>query len=442
MKIQLSDHFNYKKLLQFTLPSIIMMIFTSIYSVVDGFFVSNIVGKTPFTAVNFIMPVLMILGSAGFMFGTGGGALIAKTMGEGDTEDAKNQFSLIVYTSLIIGIVLAVLGIIFIRPIASFLGAEGQLLEDSIVYGRIILMAIPAFILQFEFQCLFATAGKTTLGLFVTIASGLTNIVLDALFVAVFRWGLEGAATATAVSQLVGGVVPMIYFIRPNTSLLRLGKTRYDGNVLRKVCINGSSELMSNISMSVISMLYNAQLLKYAGEDGIAAYGVLMYVSMIFQAMFIGYSVGTAPIISYHYGAGNDNELKSLLRKSLRLIGIFAITMFGAAYLLANPLSRIFVGYDEGLLQLTVHAFGIFSFSFLFSGFAIFGSSFFTALNDGLVSAAISFMRTLVFQVAAVLIFPIFWKVNGIWASIVAAEAMAVMVTIIFLLTKQKKYKY
>ncbi len=442
MKIQLSDHFNYKKLLQFTLPSIIMMIFTSIYSVVDGFFVSNIVGKTPFTAVNFIMPVLMILGSAGFMFGTGGGALIAKTMGEGDTEDAKNQFSLIVYTSLIIGIVLAVFGIIFIRPIASFLGAEGQLLEDSIVYGRIILMAIPAFILQFEFQCLFATAGKTTLGLFVTIASGLTNIVLDALFVAVFRWGLEGAAAATAVSQLVGGVVPMIYFIRPNTSLLRLGKTRFDGNVLRKVCINGSSELMSNISMSVISMLYNAQLLKYAGEDGIAAYGVLMYVSMIFQAMFIGYSVGTAPIISYHYGAGNDNELKSLLRKSLRLIGIFAITMFGAAYLLANPLSRIFVGYDEGLLQLTVHAFGIFSFSFLFSGFAIFGSSFFTALNDGLVSAAISFMRTLVFQVAAVLIFPIFWKVNGIWASIVAAEAMAVMVTIIFLLTKQKKYKY
>lgn len=442
MKIQLSDHFNYKKLLRFTLPSIVMLIFTSIYGVVDGFFVSNIVGKTPFTAVNFIMPVLMILGSAGFMFGTGGGALIAKTMGEGDTEDAKNQFSLIVYTSLIIGIVLAALGIIFIRPIASFLGAEGQLLEDSIIYGRIILIAIPAYILQFEFQCLFATAGKPTLGLLVTIASGLTNIVLDALFVAAFRWGLEGAAAATAVSQLVGGVVPMIYFIRPNTSLLRLGKTHFDGNVLRKVCINGSSELMSNISMSIISMLYNAQLLKYAGEDGIAAYGVLMYVSMIFQAMFIGYSVGTAPIISYHYGAGNDNELKSLLRKNLRLIGIFAVTMFGAAFLLANPLSRIFVGYDEGLLQLTAHAFGIFSFSFLFSGFAIFGSSFFTALNDGLVSAAISFMRTLVFQVAAALIFPIFWKVNGIWASIVAAEAMAVMVTIIFLLTKQKKYKY
>ncbi len=442
MKIQLSDHFNYKKLLRFTLPSIIMLIFTSIYGVVDGFFVSNVVGKTSFAAVNFIMPFLMILGTAGFMFGTGGGALIAKTMGEGDNEDANRQFSLIVYTSVIIGAMLAVAGFVFIRPIAIFLGADGQLLEDSIIYGRIILLAIPAYILQYEFQCLFATAGKPTLGLFVTIAAGVTNMALDALFVAVFRWGLEGAAAATAVSQLVGGVIPLIYFARPNTSLLRLGKTSFDGNVLKKVCINGSSELMSSISMSIVSMLYNVQLLKYAGEDGVAAYGVLMYVSLVFQAVFLGYSVGTAPIISFHYGAGNHKELKSLLRKSLRLVGIFAVTMFAAAYVLASPFSRIFVGYDESLLQLTVNAFGIFSFSFLFSGFAIFGSSFFTALNDGLISAAISFLRTLVFQIAAVLIFPIFWKVNGIWVSIVAAEVMAVLVTVIFLITKQKKYNY
>lgn len=442
MNIQLSDHFNYRKLLRFTLPSIIMLVFTSIYGVVDGFFVSNFVGKTPFTAINFIMPFLMILGSCGFMFGTGGGALIAKTMGEGNPEKAKHLFSLIVYTSIVSGVVLTFLGIIFLRPLASALGAEGQLLADSVKYGRIILMAIPAYILQYEFQCLFAAAEKPALGLYVTIVAGLTNMILDALFVAVFHWGLEGAASATAISQCVGGIVPLLYFARPNSSLLQLGKTEFDGKSLAKTCINGSSEFMSNIAMSVVSMLYNVQLLKYAGEDGVAAYGVLMYVSMIFQAIFIGYSVGTAPVIGYHFGAKNHKELKGLLKKSLVLIGTFAVVMFSAAYLLARPLSVLFAGYDKGLLRLTVRAFSIFSFSFLFSGFAIFGSSFFTALNNGFVSAAISFMRTLVFQIAAVLIFPLFWKVDGIWMSIVAAEMMAVIVTIVFLRLNQKKYRY
>lgn len=440
--IQLSDHFTYKKLLQYTLPSILMMIFTSIYSVVDGFFVSNFVGKTPFAAVNFIMPFLMILGSAGFMFGTGGGALIALNLGEGKEKKANENFSLIVYCSIICGLVFAVLGIIFLRPIAQFLGAEGQLLEDSVTYGRIILLAIPAYILQYEFQCLFATAGKPTLGLIITVAAGVTNMILDALFVAVFSWGLEGAAAATAISQCVGGIIPLIYFGLPNSSTLRLGKTSLNWKNLGKACANGSSELMSNISMSVVSMLYNVQLLKYAGEDGVAAYGVLMYVSMIFQAVFIGYSVGTAPVVSYHFGAQNDTELKGLLKKSLRIIGIAAIAMYATALVLAKPLGIIFVGYDENLLTMTIRAFNIFSFSFLFSGFAIYGSSFFTALNDGLVSAAISFMRTMLFQVAAILIFPLIWKLDGIWASTVAAEVMAVAVTAIFLKIKRKKYHY
>lgn len=442
MSIQLSEHFNYRKLLRFTLPSIIMLIFTSIYGVVDGFFVSNYVGKTSFTAVNFIMPFLMILGSFGFMFGTGGGALIAKTMGEGRPEKAKRLFSLIIYTSAGCGVLLAVLGIIFISPLAAALGAEGELLKECVAYGRIILMAVPAFILQYEFQCLFAAAEKPALGLYVTIAAGCANMLLDALFVAVLGWGLTGAAAATAVSQCVGGILPLIYFACPNSSLLRLGKTGFDGKALLRTCINGSSELMSNISMSIVSMLYNIQLLRYAGEDGVAAYGVLMYVSMVFQALFIGYSVGTAPITSYHYGAQNHGELKSLLRKSLLLIGSFAAVMFAAAYVLAEPLSLLFAGYDKALLDLTLHAFSIFSFSFLFSGFAIFGSSFFTALNDGPVSAAISFLRTLVFQIAAVFLFPLIWKTDGIWLSIVAAEVMAVTVTVLFLLAKQKKYRY
>ena len=442
MKIQLSDHFTSKKLLHFTLPTIIMMIFTSIYGVVDGFFVSNFVGKTPFAAVNFIMPFLMILGSIGFMFGTGGSALIAKTMGEGDSEKAKRLFSLFVYVSAACGAVIAVLGFLFIRPIAAFLGAEGTMLDNCVAYGRIILLALPAYMLQYEFQSFFAAAQKPQLGLAVTIAAGLTNMILDALLVAVFSFGLEGAAAATAVSQCVGGLVPLLYFCRPNTSLLRLTKTRYDGKALLKACINGSSELMSNISASLVSVLYNVQLMKYAGEDGVAAYGVLMYVNMIFLAAFIGYSVGTAPVVGYHYGAGNHSELKSLLKKSLAIIGIFSAAMLVIAETLGKPLAMIFVSYDQDLLNLTLRGFSIFSFSFLFAGIAIYGSSFFTALNNGLVSALISFLRTLVFQVAAILIFPLFWKIDGIWLSIVAAELMAAAVTILFLAGERKRYHY
>lgn len=442
MKLQLSEHFGYGKLFRYTLPSILMMIFTSVYSVVDGFFVSNFVGKTPFAAVNFIMPFLMILGAVGFMFGTGGGALIGMTMGMGKQDKAKELFSLFIYVTIACGTVLAVLGIAFIRPIAALLGAEGVMLENCVIYGRIILLALPAFMLQYEFQSFFATAGKPQLGLFFTVTAGVTNMVLDALFVAVLRWGLPGAAAATAFSQVIGGIAPLIYFGCPNSSLLRLTKTHFDGRALKKACINGSSELMSNISMSIVSMLYNVQLMKYAGEDGVAAYGVLMYVNMIFLAAFIGYSVGTAPIVSFHYGAANHGELKSLLKKSLTVIGIFSVSMFLLAEGLAKPLAAIFVGYDDALMELTKHSFVIYSFSFLFAGIAIYGSGFFTALNNGLISALISFLRTLLFQVGAVLIFPLFWGLNGIWFSIVAAEIMAAAFTALFLIGKRKQYQY
>lgn len=419
-----------------------MLIFTSIYGVVDGFFVSNFVGKTPFAAVNFIMPVLMILGCIGFMFGTGGSALISLTLGQGRRKKANEIFSLIVYASVILGILLALLGFVLLEPIARLMGAQGQLLADSLFYGRIILAALPFYVLQYEFQCLFATAEKPRLGLFVTIGAGLTNMILDALFVAVFSWGLAGAALATALSQLVGGVAPLIYFARQNTSLLRLCRCPFDGSALLKVCSNGASELMSNISMSMVSMLYNVQLMAHAGEDGIAAYGVLMYVSMIFQAIFLGYCVGTAPVVGYHHGARNYDELKGLKRRSLLLIGAFCVIMLALGELSARPLSTLFVGYDDGLLEMTTHAFAIFSFSFLFSGFAIFGSSFFTALNDGLTSALISFLRTFVFQTASVLLFPLFLGVDGIWLSIVFAEVMAVAITAAFLQGKRRKYHY
>lgn len=442
MRIQLSDHFNYGRLLRFTLPSIIMMIFTSIYSVVDGFFVSNYVGKTPFAAVNFIMPLLMILGSVGFMFGSGGGALVSKTMGEGETQKAGRLFSLFVYSTAVCGAVLAVVCFLLIRPLASWMGAEGEMLEHCVVYARILLPALPFFMLQFEFQSFFVVAEKPQFGLFVTVACGLTNMVLDALFMAVFSWGLVGAAAATTISQILGGVIPLLYFCRPNAGTLSLTRADMDGKALLKACTNGSSELMSNVSISIVSMLYNMQLMKYAGENGIAAYGVVMYVNMIFLAIFIGYSTGSAPVVSYHYGAGDHPELKGLLKKSCVIIGASAVFMFGLAELMAGALAGIFVGYDAELMDLTQRAFRIYSLSFLFSGFAIYGSSFFTALNDGLTSALISFLRSLLFEVSAVLLLPLLLGVDGIWFSVVVAELAAAVLTVLFLAGKRKTYHY
>jgi putative MATE family efflux protein len=443
MHLRLSDHFTCGRLLRFTLPSIVMMIFTSIYGVVDGFFVSNFADKTAFAAVNFIMPFLMMLGGLGFMFGTGGSALISKTMGEGDHERANRQFSLVVYTSIGVSVVLSVVGILLLHPIAALLGAEGQMLTDCVRYGRVILAALPFFVLQMEFQTFFVTAEKPQLGLISTIAAGVTNMVLDALLVGVLPFGLIGAALATAISQVIGGIIPLVYFSRPNDSLLHLGKTRLDGKVLLRTCTNGSSELLSNISMSLVGMLYNAQLYSIAGEDGVAAYGVIMYVNFVFLAIFIGYVVGMSPVVSYHFGAQNHAELKNLLKKSLIIIGVCSICMLVLAIALARPLSLIFVSYDQNLLDMTIRGFGIYSFSFLFAGLAIFGSSFFTALNNGLVSAIMSFLRTLVFQVVAVLWLPVLLGgIEGIWLSIVVAELLAAVVTTVFLICMRKKYSY
>ena len=444
MNIQLSDHFTYKKLIQFTLPSIGMMIFMSIYGVVDGFFVSNFTGKTAFAAVNLMYPVLMILATVGFMFGTGGSALVAKTFGEGKPEKANEDFSMLVYLSFGIGVLLSIISILNIRPIAIMLGATGELLENSVLYASIFLMALPFNILQFLFQSFFVTAEKPQLGLITSVSAGITNIALDAILVIGLpqEYKLAGAAIATAMSQVMGGGIPLIYFARKNSSILHLGKTTLDMKSIIKAATNGSSEFMSNIAMSVVSMLYNMQLMKYAGENGIAAYGVMMYVSMIFSGAFIGYSIGTAPIVSYHYGAKNHEELKGLLKKSIIMISGFAVCMVIAAELLARPLSLIFVGYDVELLELTVSGFRIFGLSFLFMGFAIYASGFFTALNDGLTSALISFLRTMVFQIAAVMLLPLIWDIDGVWISIVVAELMAVVLSGIFLVVKREKYQY
>ena len=442
MHIQLSDHFTYQKLLRFTFPSIMMMIFTSIYGVVDGFFVSNFVGKTPFAALNFIFPFIMLLSAVGFMFGAGGSALVAKNMGEGKMELANRRFSFLVYFTIASGIVIAILGILFVRPVAAWLGAEGELLEYCVLYGRILLAAMPAFMLQTEFQTFFVTAEKPELGFKITVAAGIANMVLDWLLVAVFPFGLAGAAWATALSQVVGGILPLIYFVRPNDSLLHLGSASFDGFALWRTCINGVSELVSNISMSLVGLLFNVQLMAYAGENGVAAYGVIMYIDFIFLAAFIGYAMGTAPVISYHFGAENHAELKSLLRKSMMILLVASVGMFVFAEAAARPLALIFASYDPTLLDITVHGFRIYSISFLFVGFTIFGSSFFTALNNGLVSAIISFVRTMVFEVVLVLALPVLWDIDGIWWAVVIARGLSILLTFGFILGNRKKYQY
>jgi len=442
MQIQLSDHFTTGRLLRFVAPSIMMMIFTSIYSVVDGLFVSNFVGKVPFTAVNLIFPLLQVLGALGFMLGTGGTAIVAKTLGEGEKEKANRYFSMIIYTAALTGAALVVLGQFCLPFTARALGAEGSVLQNCILYGRITLCGLPFFMLQNCFQGFFVCAEKPKLGLFVTVGAGLTNIVLDALFVAGLHWGLAGAAIATSLSQLVGAVVPVFYFARPNTSLLRLGAARLYARILGKACSNGCSELMSNIAASVVTMLYNFQLLHFAGEDGVAAYGVIMYVSFIFAAVFFGFSMGAAPIVSYHYGAGNHPEMHNLLSKSLRLLAAAGTVMAAVSFAASGVLSRIFVGYDPSLCALTIHGMRIFSLGFTVAGINIFGSAFFTALNNGPISAIISFLRTLVFQTAAVFVLPALFALEGIWWSIVASEVMSLGITAFFLLTQKKRYHY
>lgn len=442
MRIQLSDHFTYRRLFRFVLPSILMIICTSVYSIVDGFFVSNFVGKTPFAAINLVMPVLMAVGTIGFMIGTGGSAIVSKAMGEGKKEQASQYFSMLIYTSFIFGVVISIAGFLFMRPISEALGATGELLENCVLYGRILFCAMPFFILQYAFQSFFVAAEKPGLSLKVNIAAGLTNAVLDYLLIVVFPLGLAGAAIATIVGQVVGGIVPILYFAGKSDSPLRLIKAGFNGRILRNTCINGSSEMVTNLSSSVINVLYNFQLMKFAGENGVAAYGVVMYVNIIFMAIFLGYSMGSAPIVSYHYGAGNHQELKNLFRKSIRFLLGSGVILVVLSEVFAEPLVKIFASRDAELLAITIRGFRLYAIAFLVMGFNVWGSAFFTALNNGAVSAVISFLRTLVFQIIAVLVLPIIFGIDGVWLSIVVAEVLSLAVTGFFLVTRKNRYQY
>lgn len=442
MNIQLSEHFTYKKLIKFTIPTILMMIFTSIYGVVDGLFISNCVGSDSFAAVNLIMPVLMILGTIGFMFGTGGSALVAKTLGNGEKEKANQYFSMLIYLLIILGGIFTIIGLVLVKPVALLFGAKEGILNDSIVYGRILSLALIPFLLQNCFQSFLVVAEKPQMGLKISICAGIANMVLDFLLIYVCKLGVAGAAIATAISQIVGGIIPFVYFIRKNDSQLKLVRAKFEWKAIGQTCANGSSEMLTNLSMSLVNLLYNMQLMKFAGSNGVVAYGIIMYVGFIFVGTYLGYSIGTAPVISYQYGADNTEELKDILKKSLKLIGITSLVMTLLAEILAKPLASIFVSYDSNLLEMTTNAIRLFSISYIISGFNIFASSFFTALNNGLVSAIISFSRTLLFQVATILILPEIWGLNGVWIAVVVAEILALIVSVTFLICNRKKYKY
>ncbi len=442
MKIELSEHFTYKKLIKFTLPTIIMMIFSSIYGVVDGLFISNCVGSDAFAAINLIMPVLMIFGSVGFMIGTGGSAIVSKTLGEGDSEKANKYFSMLMYILIVLGAIFTILGLVFLEPIAIKLGADENMLKYCLEYGKILLISLIAFLLQNSFQSFLVVAEMPTFGLIISVCAGITNMILDFLFIYVFKWGIAGAAIATAISQIVGGIIPLVYFSRKNKSKLRLVKTKFEFSTIIKACTNGSSEMVTNLSMSLVNMLYNMQLMEYAGSNGVVAYGIIMYVGFIFVGTYLGYSIGSAPIVGYHYGSNNVEELKGLFKKSLKLLVMASVIMTMLAEILAKPLASIFVSYDKELVEFTATAIRIYALSYLVSGINIFTSSFFTALNDGLVSALVSFIRTLVFQVATILILPAIFETTGIWLAIVVAEILSLIVSITFLITKRKKYNY
>lgn len=442
MKIKLSSHFSYGKILKLVTPSIAMMVFVSIYGVIDGLFVSNFVGKTPFAAVNLIMPFLMVLGALGFMIGAGGCAIVSQTLGEGDKDKANRYFSFLVYVTFILGVVLAVIGEIFLPDIARFLRADESMLPYCVSYGRIIILALPFFMLQNVFQSFFTTAEKPALGFIVTVIAGFTNIIFDAVFVAGLRLGVEGAAIATCMSQTVGALIPIIYFFRKNNSLLRIGKTKCEFKMFLKTCANGSSEFVTNISVSVVSMIYNSRLMDMAGENGVSAYGVIMYVNFIFIAVLSGYAIGIAPVIGYNYGARNNDELKNVFKKSLFIMAVFGVVLTLLAVGFSHPLAKLFVGYDESLFIMTKNALRIYSIGFIIMGFSIFGSAFFTALGNGIVSALISFLRTFIFQIAAVIILPMILDLAGIWLSVPVSELFAFLITIFFFAKMRKKYGY
>ena len=440
--VQLSDHFDYRTLIRFTIPSVLMMVISSVYSIVDGLFVSNFAGSDGFAAVNLMMPIAMMISCIGFMAGAGGSALISKTLGEQEAEKAREQFSLIIYLIIGFSLVIGVTVFLLVPQIARMMGAEGAIYDNCVIYGRILISALPAFMLQILFQNFLVVAEKPQMGMVIAISSGVTNIVLDALFIAVFQWGVAGAAIATMLGQTIGGIVPLGYFLLKKNHLLWFTKFKFRWETLKRTCVNGFSAFIGNASNSLVGIVFNLRLMDLMGSDGVVAYGVVMYVTYIVTGVFMGYSTGIAPVFSYNLGSGNAEEIKGLLKRSLVSIAVSALVLVAFVQIFARGLAAIFVSYDENLMILTTTAIRLFNISFLVAGFNIFAAAFFAALNNGVVSSILSLSRTLVFTLGCLFILPAVIGNNGIWLSVTFAEVFSVLVAGYYVVKNREKYQY
>ena len=439
-EIKLSDHFSCAKLLLFAIPTIGMIMISITYDVVDGYFVSNYIGKTAFSAVNIIYPFQLLLSMVGYMFGSGGSALIAAELGDGNQQNARLYFTAIIKAAAAIGVVLAVAGVLLLRPVAVMIGATPEILEYGLPYGRTLFLFLPIMILGYTFQSILITAEKPKLGLYISLGNLFSNALLDWLFVAVFKWGMVGAAVATGIGACLNGLVPLIYFARPNSSPLHFCKGRVQVKPLLKACGNGSSEMVNDMSTSLIFVLYNYQLLRMLGEDGVAAYGVTVFVEGIFAAVFYGLAMQATSIVGYHFGAKNYPELKSLLKNGIILNFISGILMFVLAQVSAPLISRIYVGYDETVYRLSVHAMRMYAFAFLLQGFNEYASAYFTGLNNGLVSGILAFTRTFLIQTVMILVLPLLLGTDGLWLAQAATEVFAAVIAIVFFITRKHEY--
>lgn len=439
----LGGHYGARRLFISSLPLIGMMVLISIYSIVDGLFVSNLVGTTAFAALNLIWPAIGLVGALGLMVGTGGAALVSKTLGEGDEPRANRYFSMFVEFILLLSVVLAVPLLVWMEPLAVAIGAEGEMVRQCAIYGRICAAGMPAFMMQMGIQPFFMVAGRPRMGTWISLVSGLLNIGLDALFIIVCGWGLAGAAAGSMLACCFGGFYPLWYFSsRFNRSSLAFKATGFEFGPLAKACSNGLSEFVGNISFNIVSMCYNWQLMRFYGENGVAAYSVILYLGFIFVAVYSGYNMTVTPLVGFNFGAGNKRELRSLLRHSLTLMLVLGVLLAGTAELLAGPAARLFVGYDSELTALTVHATRLYAPSFLITGLTLFVSAWFTGLNNGPVSALASFSRTFVFELSCVFLLPVLLGVNGIWLSAPAAEILSLFLGAALLLRFRSRYGY
>ena len=436
----LSRAYTLSGLVRFALPSMVMMVFLSVYTIVDGIFISNFVGTLALGAVNIIFPLISLEMGLGIMLATGSNAIIARRLGEGDAALARQNFSLVVLVAVVCGLMVEGLALLFLPQIIDLLGASAAQYPYCRDYPRAMLLFAPALFLQVGFQSYFVTAGRPKLGLLVMVGAGLVNIGLDYLLIP--RLGVAGAGLATGLGYMVPAMAGLCFFARPRGGDLYLVRPSLERGLLWRACLNGSSEMVSNMANAVSTFLFNIMFMRCYGEDGVAAITMALYFQFVFAAVYFGYSGGVAPIISYKFGNGDTAGLRQVVRDSFRFILGISLLNFTVAILVSAPALLLFAGGNREVASIAQEGFPLFAVSFLFAGVGIFASNMFTALSDGVTSALISFMRTLLFLALAILLLPLVFKEAGLWAAISVAEGMGALVALVCLVLRRPQYQY